>query len=105
MLRQHPAALRLRQLVAPAFTIALFGLPILAFFSQCLGVLWIIILGVYIVISTLAAARATTAIQRQATPTQRPKYWHVVFAFAIIHISWGVGFIRSMLSRYIYIKK
>lgn len=84
-LRNHPASLRPRQLVAPLFVVALAAGALLAPFSPIALMAWLALLAVYAAANLVASA---TASRSRGTV----RVGRVALAFLIIHIAWGVGF-------------
>ena len=90
MLRNHPASLRPRQLVAPLFVVAILaGAALAPFFTIALQA-WLTMLAVYAAANLAASA---TASHGQGIALMG----RVVLAFLTIHIAWGVGFWAGML--------
>lgn len=90
-IRRHPESVRWRQLVPPAFVLALVLLVLAAPFLAPARLLLIAVLAPYV------AAIVTAAImQRRKLP------WRALpllpAAFATLHISWGLGFLLNVLS-------
>lgn len=88
MLKLHPGALRMRQIVAPTFVTALIGLPLLGILWQGAWGLWGVMLLAYFTVSAVAAAR-----QREAEVSPLL----IMGAFFIIHTAWGLGFWRGLV--------
>jgi succinoglycan biosynthesis protein ExoA len=89
MLRKHPASLRLRQLVAPAFVAALaLGLA-LAPFSPAARLLLLAMLFSY---GMLAAGFSMPAARGQSE-----LLWRLPLVYLTIHLAWGAGFWRGLL--------
>ncbi|MEM7049885.1 MAG: glycosyltransferase family 2 protein [Acidobacteriota bacterium] len=96
MLRRHPKSLKLRQLAPPAFVASLagggagslFGLlssrPLLAWAALLPILLW----------SLTAALSSLWALRRHAPAT----VVRLPLVFAILHLAWGSGFLRSLLT-------
>lgn len=90
VLRKHPASLRPRQLVAPAF-VAFVALGALAApFSMPARVLWLGVLALY---GALATAAAIPLLSRRG-PSGVAR---AVAAFVVLHVCWGAGFWRGAL--------
>ncbi len=92
MLRRYPATLRLRQALPPLFVVSLLGLAILGFF---LPLFWILlaaeIIGYMLTLITVgfqAALRHGNFLLIIGIP----------LAISFMHISWGAGFLWSMIS-------
>ena len=81
-----------RQLVPPLFIVSLLTLPALGLFNEVFYYLWASIAGVYIaaifLISSLLAAKESPGL-----------FSRLLIAFPAIHLSWGLGFWRRLLSR------
>lgn len=88
MLRRYPQSLKVRQLIAPLFSAALFGLPLLTLFNRWFGVLWLLMLIAYGLVGSAAAAKA---------PRERIDSGRVLLAFALMHVAWGIGFWRGVI--------
>lgn len=88
MLKLHPGALRMRQIVAPTFVTALIGLPLLGILWQGAWGLWGVMLLAYFTVSAVAADR-----QREAEVSPLL----IMGAFFIIHTAWGLGFWRGLV--------
>lgn len=90
MLKRYPRSLRLRQVIAPLFVVALVGLPLLGLLWNAAWVLWGAMLLLYGAASFVAA---TCQREREANVLL------VMFAFWVIHIAWGAGFWRGVVKR------
>jgi glycosyltransferase involved in cell wall biosynthesis len=91
MLRRYPDTLRLRQGLPPLFVLSLIGLGFLAIFLP----LFRVILTAETIVYVLALITAGV----QAACKHR-KFFHVFglpLAISIMHISWGTGFLWSMI--------
>jgi glycosyltransferase involved in cell wall biosynthesis len=91
MLRRYPDTLRLRQGLPPLFVLSLIGLGFLAIFLP----LFRVILTAETIVYVLALITAGV----QAAFKHR-KFFHVFglpLAISIMHISWGTGFLWSMI--------
>lgn len=85
VLRKHPASLRPRQLVAPAF-VAFVALGALgAPFSMPARVLWLGVLALYLALATAASAQLLSRGGIAALA-------RAVAAFVVLHTTWGAGF-------------
>ena len=91
MLRRYPWTLRWRQALPPLFVVSLIVLGLVFPFSQRFRVLLLSELLIYI--GTLAFAGLTTGI-RKRDPGIAAGF---PFAVATMHLSWGSGFLWSML--------
>lgn len=90
VLQKHPLQMSLRQFVPPAFVLAALGGALLAPFSRVVRALWLLTLGLY------AAANVTAALftARKSEIRQIPT---LSLVFAILHISYGLGFLRGVV--------
>lgn len=92
MLRRYPETLRWRQALPPLFVLAIFLGGLLALFSSFAAWIWTGALAAYALI--LLAAGIREAIRRK-------KFFLVAglpLAIATMHLSWGSGFLWSLLS-------
>ena len=80
-LMSHPASLRLRQTVAPAFSIYLVTLPITA---------WV--LGWPAVTPLAAYLLALAVVTGLASRREGVTWWFLPLIYPVIHLSWGLGF-------------
>lgn len=92
MLRRYPGTLRLRQALPPLFVLSLVGLVIAGFFLSLFRVLLAIELIVYIF--TLCLVGIQTAVKHKNFSL----FLGLPLAISFMHISWGVGFLWSMIS-------
>ena len=92
MLRRYPNTLRWRQALPPLFVVSLLGLTILAFFVPFAW--WLLMGELILYFFTLILAGALTAF--------RQKKFYLLPGLALVipvmHITWGTGFLWSMLS-------
>lgn len=91
MLRRYPKTLRWRQGLPPLFVLSLIGLGILGLFLPLFRVL--------LAVEIILYAFALTATGVQAA-FKRKKFFLVFglpLAFSFMHISWGAGFLWSMI--------
>ena len=92
MLRDNPKTLRWRQALPPLFVLSLVGLGMLSFFFPLAR--WLLMGELILYFFTLILAGAFTAF--------RQKKFHLlpglVLVIPVMHISWGGGFLWSMLS-------
>jgi succinoglycan biosynthesis protein ExoA len=92
MLRRYPDTLRWRQALPPLFVLSLLSLAVLSLFFPFAGVVLVAELLIYFSIMILAGFHAAFR-QRKA---------HLILglplAIAAMHISWGSGFLWSMLT-------
>jgi glycosyltransferase involved in cell wall biosynthesis len=91
MLRRYPSTLRWRQALPPLFVCSVIGLGILSMFFPAVGILLAAELFLYFSILILAGILAATR--------QRAAYLALglPLAIAVMHTSWGSGFLWSML--------
>ncbi len=93
MLRRYPDTIRLRQALPPLFVTIIFVLAISGVFFPYSFVALAGILVLYFLILTLASLK----------PAKKESDFRLIFgipiAIFIMHISWGAGFIVSLLSR------
>lgn len=81
----------LRQLVPPAFLLALAGLGLLGLVSTTAALLWTLLLASYLLLVT---AGGLWAARRQGPVTGLA----LAVAFATLHASYGLGFLRGILN-------
>lgn len=91
MLRKYPAAIRWRQLAAPAFVAGLSGLGLLALLIPGIGWAWLALVAVYLLSGGILAVR----LARRQGAGWRVAGW-LLLAFATLHLSWGAGFWASL---------
>ena len=92
MLRRNPETLRWRQALPPLFVLSLLGLTLLSFFVPFAW--WLLMGELILYFFTLILAGAFTAF-RQKKIYLLPG---LVLVIPVMHISWGMGFLCSMLS-------
>ncbi len=92
MLRRYPSTLRLRQALPPLFVLSLFGLMIAGFFLFTFRVLFLAEIITYILI--LFSIGFLSAIKHRKISL----IIGMPLAVSCMHISWGVGFLWSMIS-------
>lgn len=92
MLRRYPKTIRWRQALPPLFVLSLILLIPLSFFVQLAQL--ILLFEIIFYLLALTAAGIELSI-RQRKPLLVPG---LVFAIATMHISWGSGFLWSLLS-------
>ncbi|MGA2505263.1 MAG: glycosyltransferase family 2 protein [Anaerolineales bacterium] len=92
MLRRYPGTLRMRQALPPLFVLSLFGLVVVGFFLTLFWILLAAELFVYIFI--LLAVGLQTAIKHKNFSF----FFGMPLAISFMHISWGAGFLWSMIS-------
>ena len=91
MLRRYPNTLRLRQALPPLFVLSLFGLGIAGIFlALFLGLLAVEII-VYALVLTAAGVQAAFKQKKTSLVLGLP------LAISCMHISWGAGFLWSMI--------
>ena len=92
-LRRHPRSLRWRQLLPAVFVAALVAFSLAAPFTAVgrgLLTLQLIVYTAFLVIATLHARPDLE--ERRASP------WHFPLAIALMHLSWGAGFLLNAAS-------
>lgn len=90
VMQKHPRQMRLRQFVPPAFVAALIGSSMLAIFFPFSHVLLALVAGSYVLANLTASLRAA----------YKSRWSHLLllpFAFATLHISYGVGFLVGLI--------
>jgi cellulose synthase/poly-beta-1,6-N-acetylglucosamine synthase-like glycosyltransferase len=92
MLRRYPSTLRLRQALPPLFVFSLVVLGAAGLFIPLLGILFAVEIVVYIL--TLIFVGLQTAIKHRFFLL----FFGTPLAIAIMHLSWGAGFLWSMIS-------
>jgi succinoglycan biosynthesis protein ExoA len=92
MLRRYPGTLRWRQALPPLFVLSLLSLAVLSLFVPLAGILLVGELLVYFSIMIFAGFRAAVQ-QRQAFLVAG-----LPLAIAAMHISWGSGFLWSIIT-------
>jgi glycosyltransferase involved in cell wall biosynthesis len=90
-LRRHPASLRLRHLVAPAFVAALIVGAVGALLHPLLAVGWLAMLGLYAAANLFFSARA-------ARGAEAGVLIRLPIVFFAIHLAWGAGFWFALLT-------
>jgi succinoglycan biosynthesis protein ExoA len=91
MLRRYPSTLRWRQALPPLFVLAVFGLLLLLFFASPFGWLLAFLLSFYF--GFLLAA----GVHRAAQLRKRFLVIGLPISIAVMHFSWGLGFLWSIL--------
>jgi hypothetical protein len=103
MLKHHPGAIRLRQLVPPLFVLGLMLGLLFSLLWVGFAVLWAAGIGSYVLLALIMAMRARRALMQHKHPAYYPSTPPALFlvfaAFAIIHITWGIGFWIGWLKR------
>ncbi len=90
MLRQNPTSLRIRQLIAPLFTLWLLPGIFILFLGNIFSLIWLGVTALYIFLALFFAFRAI--------PRDQPLLiFPAALAFPVMHISWGAGFWRGWL--------
>ncbi|MBI3739099.1 MAG: glycosyltransferase, partial [Chloroflexi bacterium] len=92
MLRRYPHTLRWRQALPPLFVVSLIVLILLSFFIQLVGL--VLLFEIIFYLLALTAAGIELSI-RQRKPLLAPG---LALAIATMHISWGSGFLWSLVS-------
>lgn len=92
MLRRFPDTVRWRQALPPAFVLSLLGLAVLSIFLPIAR--WLLVAEIILYFSILFLAGAYSAL-KQRTLLLLPG---LPLAIAAMHISWGSGFLWSMLT-------
>ena len=87
-LREHPASLRLRQLVAPAFVVFVLSIIPLGAFDSALIKWWLSSLMIYCLLDLYFSTRLGKAWRM---------IWRMLFVFPTIHLAWGSGFWIGLL--------
>lgn len=86
MLSQHPASVRWRQLVPPAFVVSLITTGLLGRFYRPLAVLFRVIVGAYTALAGLFTVRTAKVDGWRYLPA-------LPVVFASMHLCWGLGFL------------
>lgn len=89
VMQKHVLQMQLRQFVPPAFVLFLLAGPLLAAVNVGVFQAWLAVLAIY-GLATLAAAAAA---RRHGVP----KPWLLPLAFAILHVSYGLGFLVGLI--------
>jgi glycosyltransferase involved in cell wall biosynthesis len=92
MLRRYPETLRWRQALPPSFVLSLLSLAVLSFFAPFFRLVLLGELVLYVLILFFAGLRA--ARQKNDLSLAVGLIW----AIPVMHISWGGGFLWSILS-------
>ncbi len=90
MLKRYPKTLRWRQAIPPFFTFGIILFTILALFSQFARIILASGLSLYVLV--LALFSIMEALKRKDAC-----YLNMIFAFLVIHLCWGSGFLYSIL--------
>lgn len=94
MLVKHPASVRPRQLIAPAF-VAAGVLGVLLSRLPLVRALWLAMLAAYAVLN---AASSLRLIRRSPTPVAWEVRMRLPLVFATMHLAWGAGFWSGLLA-------
>ena len=89
-LRQHPASLRPRQVVAPLFLAGLVTGPVLGSISRFLLLVWAGCITAYFFLSLIFARHVAQTVGGGVAT------WRIVLVFFTIHSAWGLGFWREL---------
>jgi glycosyltransferase involved in cell wall biosynthesis len=92
MVRKYPGTVRWRQALPPLYLLGLFGLLILSFINQFFFWIFIGVIIFYLMILIIASIKIALSKQDGAFIMGVP------LAIAIMHHSWGSGFIFSLLN-------
>lgn len=92
-LREHPASLRPRQLVAPVFVAGLVGGLPLGWFNRLLQRLWLAGVMAYGIANLYFSFKASAQLAPQIA-------WRLPFVFLTIHLAWGFGFWVGLAESY-----
>lgn len=93
MLRKYPETIRWRQALPPLFVLSLIVSIILAFFSSFFLWTLIVVLTLYLLILLL------TGIRSSVIKKDLPMGIGIPFAIVCMHLSWGSGFLYSIIKR------
>ena len=89
VMQKHVLQMQLRQFVPPAFVLFLIAGPLFGAVSGPALRVWLAVLALY-GLATILAAIAT------ARRTRTPRPWLLPVAFAILHVSYGLGFLVGL---------
>ena len=92
MLRRYPETIRWRQALPPLFVLSLIGLLLLSGFMSLARVLLVVELALYFSLLILAGFQAARRERAASLILGLP------LAIAAMHLSWGSGFLWSMLA-------
>jgi succinoglycan biosynthesis protein ExoA len=98
MLRRYPGSIRWRQGLPPLFVLGLIAGSLLAVFFTWAR--WVLLAAVLFYFAALLAASLRTAIQRR----QPALALGMPLAIAVMHVTWGAGFLLSILYTLLGIK-
>lgn len=89
VLQKHPRQMSLRQFVPPAFVLAVLGGALLSPFSKIIRALWLAVFALYATANVTASLLFARKLGLRQMPT-------LSLVFAILHVSYGLGFLRGM---------
>lgn len=89
VMQKHPQQMRLRQFVPPAFAAAIFGGALLAPLHRLLRALWFLCIVLYAVANLGASWRV-------ASRAGREHFSRLPLVFLILHMSYGLGFLKGL---------
>lgn len=92
VMQKHPRQMSPRQFAPPAFVVFLATGPLLYLVGPTLFKAWLVVLSLY-----GAAATAASVATARRTGCGRP--WLLPLAFAILHLSYGLGFLVGLVRR------
>jgi len=93
MLKRYPATIRWRQALPPLFVLGNMLGIILSLFNQTIAYSYLCILSVYLFMVLMAGIRAAVKKKDLALT------WGLPAAISTMHVSWGMGFLVSILSK------
>ena len=93
MIKLHPRSLRLRQVAAPLFVLALVLMPLVGLWLRFDLWLWLLMLAAYGALSLIFAFRLAWKKRRLSLVPA------ISLAFFLIHISWGSSFLVGLFRR------
>lgn len=91
MVKLHPSSIKLRQVVAPAFVLALSGFGMLGLLWRPAWLALLFILAAY---STLALWFGFRAATKRDEPALSPL---IALVFFVVHVAWGGSFLRGLV--------
>lgn len=89
-LKKHPASLRPRQVVAPAFVGAILGGTVLCALLPPIWMLWLLVPSLYLATTVAFSLRV-------AGRAHWTLLWLIPLVFITIHLAWGTGFWAGLL--------
>ncbi len=92
MLQRYARTIRLRQLLPPLFVLCLLTLAVLAIFWELARLVFLLLFAAYF--STILIGALPTALRRKEIPS----ILGMPLAIAVMHISWGSGFLWSLFT-------